>query len=302
MSNIDDAASVLAHFNRLVAQGVVFYLDNQRRILHEDKGLNFEFRITAALTNKPSGTSLTPTTLPSAGVGDVYQPGSDISINNFAIGPVGDSHVLAFNKFCVVRPHMLLVTADGFRRQYEALDLHDLAAARHVMGSSFQGGGGGREYMMLYNCGVDAGCSRLHKHMQILPKPGNSIGGYRLWLDDTEDMVGAMIPFKHFLARFKDLPDANGLLRVYLSLLGNAQAALRDQGENKPGHAVAHNVVLTRRWMVVIPRRRAGVDGADANAAGMLGMVWLSDEDRLKKWLEVGPADVLTQCGVPDTR
>jgi ATP adenylyltransferase len=46
--------------------------------------------------------------------------------------------------------------------------------------------------------------------------------------------------------------------------------------------AVPHNVLLDKKWILVVPRRIAGLSGAVANAvATMLGMVWVSDEEKL---------------------
>jgi ATP adenylyltransferase len=200
---------------------------------------------------------------------------------------LGSTHLLAFNKFPAARPHCLILTQDGFRRQYEALDTDDLAAACQVM-SSLE-----TRHLLLFNCGIDSGCSRLHKHMHIFPAP--SPDQFSLWPDFDEPHV----PFKFFMHRFQNgLPRVGEILSIYEALLRQAGAAMGRAAEEKDT-AVPHNVVMDRNWLVVIPRRAAGWDGADTNAAGMLGMIWVHSEEKMNLWLGKGPANVLAQIGVP---
>lgn len=61
----------------------------------------------------------------------------------------------------------------------------------------------------------------------------------------------------------------------------------------------ALNVVLTDRWVCVIPRRRAGRGGAAANGAGMVGMVWVKDRAERDRWGAFGYTEHLAYLGVP---
>jgi ATP adenylyltransferase len=189
------------------------------------------------------------------------------------------------NKFPSARPHFLILTEDGFRRQYEALNTDDLTAAHHVISSLRS------RHLMIFNCGIDGGCSRLHKHMQVFPAPD----GFTLWPDSEIPQP----PVKFFMHRFqKGLPEADELLRIYRALLRRAERALGHaalEGEA----AVPHNVIMDRSWLVVVPRRSAGWDGISTNAAGMLGMVWVNNEEKMNLWLKRGPANVLARLGVP---
>lgn len=200
--------------------------------------------------------------------------------------------------FSGARPHFLLLTADGHRRQHEPLDLEDVAAARAVLSAL------GEDYTLLYNGGEDAGCSRVHKHMQLLPRPR---GAFTEWRDLALD--GAPLPYRYFARVFpSELPEPEALLAVYAELLEQAGAALRDQVRktSKPMPAAedtaqAHNVILDREGIVVIPRERAGVAGFSANAAGMFGMLWMSDEAKVKGWKMEG-VDILRALGIDSGR
>lgn len=215
------------------------------------------------------------------------RPGGDISISGYEIATLGTTHVLMANKFPSARPHLLILTQDGFKRQFEALDIDDLAAAREVVSSLKS------RYLLLFNCGIDGGCSRLHKHMQLFPAPDPN--KFALWADASEPKL----PFKFFIHRFSaGLPPADELLRIYRALLRRAERAL-EYAALEGEAAVPHNVIMDRNWLVVIPRRAAGWDGVGANAAGMLGMVWVNNEEKVKTWLARGPAAMLARLGVP---
>ncbi|KAK2020936.1 hypothetical protein LX32DRAFT_632389 [Colletotrichum zoysiae] len=243
-------------------------------------------------------------------------PGGDISIAGYEIGLVGGggAHVLAFNKFCAYRPHLMLVTADGRRRQFEALDGADLGAAREVLAGLRRRGG--QEYLVIFNCGKKGGCSRLHKHMQVIPAPD----AIPLWPDEAGASGGRQEPpFRYFLHRFagplngggggggdeaRELPSADELVGAYQRLLRQAAALVpgregiaKDTGDRELA-VVPHNVVLGGRWMVVIPRVADGVDGAGVNAAGMLGVVWAAEAETVDKWKRLGPGRVLGEVGI----
>lgn len=74
---------------------------------------------------------------------------------------------MILNKFCVVRPQFVLHTIE-FEMQQTLLSRADLSALWHVLDSLHS------EHFAIFNCGVDAGASVGHKHMQVLPHPGRS--------------------------------------------------------------------------------------------------------------------------------
>jgi hypothetical protein len=101
------------------------------------------------------------------------------------ITTLGSSHRLLINKYCVFRP-MTVVTTIAYKRQTEDLVESDVHAVWSVLcafdsdggGSSSNEGMGQSEAMMIYNCGVGAGSSQGHKHMQVLSLPE---GGKSTW-------------------------------------------------------------------------------------------------------------------------
>ncbi|KAK1730090.1 hypothetical protein CaCOL14_013118 [Colletotrichum acutatum] len=353
-------ASVLAAFDEKVRDGIVMYAEDMEKIYHEDGGFKFEFRLTAALKSKPAavednaelddadGEKTPPSQITASAASNANArthgedkhsnkeitldeegnlPGGDISIAGFELttisggGAEDATHVLAFNKFCAYRPHLLLLTADGRRRQFEGLDERDLGAAVEVLGG-LNGVWGGdadavgedkrREYLVIFNCGKEGGCSRLHKHMQVIPAPE----AIPVWPDLVTSGSGTGTeaagdgkqepPFRYFIHHFtstsppstKDLTAKyRELLRQATELIPGREKVVEEDGDGR-AVAVPHNVILGRRWIVVVPRVKAGVDGADVNAVGMLGVVWASRPETVGKWRELGARRVLGEVGV----
>ena len=67
----------------------------------------------------------------------------------------------------------------------------------------------------------------------------------------------------------------------------------------------SYNVVLTRRWLLLVPRRAAcgrgtGTlgQGPQVNAAGMTGLVWVSNEREVEEWMRRGISTHLGDCGL----
>ncbi|RHZ55395.1 putative phosphorylase [Aspergillus thermomutatus] len=152
-------------------------------------------------------------------------------------------------------------------------------------------------HLIIYNCGPIAGASRNHKHVQILPRPAH------LFPDDP-NLDSGVIPFQYFVRRLGDLDFENlacpsRLSETYQDLLAEAKESLgQSPGTDGEGY-FPHNVVLVRDWIVVIPRRSNDFDGITANAAGMMGSVWLKSEEQLDRWKQVGPSKALAGLGWP---
>lgn len=227
------------------------------------------------------------------------RPGSDIITAGFEIGTIKDTHIIAVNKFCYARPHVMLVTADGYRRQHEPLDRSDLEAAWSALTAA------GDDYVVIYNCGKDASCSRKHKHMQLMPMPQDTIAAF---LDNGE--YEPAVPFKWAYQRL-DSDDVNAatLVKVYNQLLEKANEAWRtspraDSQSTAPHDApdgpCPHNVILTTRWVIVIPRRQAAISTtAGANALGMLGVIAVATQEEADNWIQLEMRKCLQELGVP---
>ncbi|KAL9942698.1 hypothetical protein ACHAO5_007685 [Verticillium nonalfalfae] len=173
----DDLASrALSMFDALVSQGRLHYAATTPET-HHVNSFTFEFRIAPALLTKPhSHYSSAPAVSPETG-----RPAPDRSSASpflvpdpaFVVARVGDAHVLELNLHSVLRPSFVLHTR-LFRPQTEDLGLADVRAARAVM-ARLEGRGTPGTTMMIFNCGVAAGCSQGHKHVQIFARPAGGL-------------------------------------------------------------------------------------------------------------------------------
>lgn len=188
----------------------------------------------------------------------------------------------------------MLLTLDGNQRQYKALDEQDFTAAVVALDAIK------KDYAVFYNCGQDGGCSRLHKHMQLMPMPKDSFASFLDYPDGEEPRI----PFMWFYHRFENGPlTASSGFTIYKDLLTRADEAGRGLGQHADsmptGAACPHNVIFTKRWMVMVPRRRAGVNKeAGANAMGMLGYIAVATDKEIDTWVQLGLRKTLAQLGV----
>lgn len=214
------------------------------------------------------------------------------------------THKLILNKFCVFRPQYLLLTTDPLQRQTSRLNEADLQAAWNVL-SQFAASS---PHYVIFNCGREGGSSRKHKHMQVLEVPAGGEDRALLWPGLADHRIAEEpietgpyetlpLPFITFRSKLrKGYADATDLKRVYSLQYEQCCEAL----QRKVDEDVPHNVVLTKDWLVTIPRRRAtteGIYGHIVNATGMVGLVWCGDEGQLAGWSERGPANVLGDLG-----
>jgi ATP adenylyltransferase/5',5'''-P-1,P-4-tetraphosphate phosphorylase II len=229
---------------------------------------------------------------------EAYTPraGSDINTLGFELGNIGEDHFVAVNKFCFARPHLMLLTTDGHRKQYEPLFSDDLEAVWSVLETM------GSDYLAFYNCGKLGGCSRLHKHLQIMPKPRDSFASF---LDEDDTCSEPLMPFQWYHRRFENHQiTPRFLTETYCELLAEASRAnapvIQDTEQVLSESASPHNMILTKKWMIVLPRRHAAVNKeAGVNAMGMLGVVAIATQEELRGWEILGPKNVLRHLGVP---
>ncbi|KAJ5174371.1 uncharacterized protein N7482_000248 [Penicillium canariense] len=287
-------------FDRLISNGTITYQPS-KPILVTDNGMIFSFHFVESLKTKPQAEDAPETTKSSMINGVASQPisfgpGSDIANDHpdVCITTVNETHYLVMNKFPVFRPMLLLLTVDSYRRQHEPLELDDLEAGWSAICGLKE------EHYVFFNCGLLAGSSREHKHLQVIPAPGRHEGydeGFKFFLDDPEQREPG---FVNFVQRFEELPekrvkDGQQLLEIYQKLLQQAREVLN----LSTNVACPHNFVLTQRWMVVIPRQAKEFHGLTANSAGMMGSIAIWTQEQLDSWKELGPMNVLRGLGLP---
>ncbi|MBF5040977.1 ATP adenylyltransferase [Aggregicoccus sp. 17bor-14] len=201
------------------------------------------------------------------------------------VGTLGRTHALLLNKFPVVQPHLLIVTR-AFEEQEALLGAADFHALSRCLGEL--------DGLAFYNAGPGAGASQRHKHLQLIAPLGP--GGLRA---PIERVLGPLAPWR--VAREPALPFAHaamglglpsGSLAVDGVALHEAYGALR----RALGFSEAprpYNLLVTRRWMILVPRRAAAWEGIELNAMGFAGSLLVRTHQQLARVREAGPAAVL---------
>lgn len=98
----------------------------------------------------------------------------------------------------------------------------------------------------------------------------------------------------HFVVRLPENSSAKQLYAQYERLLGMTKDALRaaDAGTD-------YNLILVSEWIALIPRRKKGWGPFIANAANMVGSLWLRSEEQRDEMLEHPLLDMIAELGIP---
>ena len=106
------------------------------------------------------------------------------------------------------------------------------------------------------------------------------------------ETTAADLPFRHAIASvdpgWLDQPEAAGetTRRVY-------QAA-RDRLGISSG---PYNLLVTREWMMIVPRSRERFGSMSINALGFAGSFYVQNDDELERLRSSGPLSVLAHVG-----
>lgn len=194
------------------------------------------------------------------------------------INTIGEQHVCLLNKFPIVVPH-LLICAKNYIPQTSPLVLKDFEAwVQGITDDSVLG---------FFNSGAIAGSSQMHRHMQLI----------RTSLPLEKTILQGLLPFKHDLIKFEYL-NAAELYQHYLSVMESMQLYMTSS-INGLTECHPYNILLTQRWMLLIPRTKNQVGEIKGHGVNFIGRFLVSSTEQLE-WLEkYGFERFLTDCGVP---
>lgn len=216
------------------------------------------------------------------------------------VADLSDTHIALLNKYNVIDHHLLIVTR-CFKPQEALLDPEDFVALMAAM-SEFDGLG-------FYNGGEQSGASQPHKHLQIVPLPLGESGPpvpIESVLESAcmEGLVGTVpgLPFLHAFGPLNLVPvalehAAHAALDCYHALL--EATGLRAIDVNGEWHQSApYNLLVTRRWMLLIPRYAECVEGVSVNALGFAGSLFVRDAAQLEVVRSLGPMSLLQRVAL----
>jgi ATP adenylyltransferase len=212
------------------------------------------------------------------------------------VADVSDTHVCLLNKFNVMDHHLLIVTRT-FEDQETLLTVADFEAMWWTL----------REFdsLAFYNSGEIAGASQPHKHLQQVPLP---LGGGMV-----RTPIDAMVARANLgagLGRLPTFPFNHSIARVdRMHALSPAEAAQETEtiyremvgGWGEPEAPRPYNLLVTRDWMLFVPRAKEKHGPISVNALGYAGSLLARDESELELIRERGPLGILEDVGVDPT-
>ncbi len=207
---------------------------------------------------------------------------------------VSPTHLVLLNKYNVVDQHLLIVTR-GFESQDELLTRADFQALALCLVE--QNG------FAFYNGGKRAGASQPHKHLQLVPLPFiPEVSGLPIepWVTGAQ---GTAFSFQHAVATLSSLnfaqPGAatDGLYETYQRLMHSLN--LWPETSNPKMPLQAYNLLLTRDWMLIVPRSQDSYQGISINSLGFAGALLVKNAAQLEQLSQIGPMTLLASVAQP---
>jgi sulfate adenylyltransferase (ADP) / ATP adenylyltransferase len=260
----------------------------------EDAGVRFLVRQAAALARKEAARK-TAARQPPANPFLPWEPA-------LFVGGISPTHIALLNKFSVIDCHLLIVTR-VFEHQETLLQREDFQALAQCMADV--------DGLAFYNGGSVAGASQPHKHLQLVPLPlveqGEAVP-IEAAFSAAEALGGVAslpaLPFRHAFAsldpaRFDDPTGAaEALYSVYREMCAEVGVADRVAHPNSR-QAVPYNLLLTRRWMLLVVRSAERWGDISINALGFAGSLFVRSATQMKTIANAGPMSVLRGVTVP---
>lgn len=280
--------------------GALRPIETEQTII-SDAGVDFLVRKVSSLTRKEQARNGAASTTSGTAQTNSARPASNPFLPHdpdLFVADVSNTHIALLNKFNVIDHHLLIVTRT-FVPQEALLDLDDfeawLACLAEIDGLGF------------YNGGAAAGASQPHKHLQLVPLP---LGDANTPLP-METLLGTApagpgivtvpaLPFAHAFARL-DSAAGTATARAALALYDTMRAALgigATKGDGTTQQSAPYNLLLTRRWMLLVPRSVESAAGISVNSLGFAGSFFVRDTEQMETLQRVGPMSVLAGVGL----
>ncbi|MEH1782908.1 MAG: phosphorylase [Nostoc sp.] len=210
------------------------------------------------------------------------------------VADISDTHLCILNKFNVVDYHQLIITR-SFEEQESLLTLEDFAAM-WVCLADFDG-------LVFYNSGKTAGASQRHKHLQLVPLP-LAPEGPQMPIEpllksaqfQNLNTTSPKLPFAHAFAplnsNWVQLPftGAQETLEVYRALRQAVGLDAKQSG--------AYNLLVTREWMLIVPRSQEHFQSISVNSLGFAGALLVRNAAEMEILKAQGPMTILKNVAV----
>jgi ATP adenylyltransferase len=229
---------------------------------------------------------------------------------NLFVADVSATHVCLLNKFPVMANHLLIVTR-RLESQESLLSLEDFEAL--FAGLSGLADPSGPGALGFYNGGRLAGASQPHKHLQLVRLPigrdGPALPMEPLIVAARPDcLVDAVpgVPFRHAFAwldpdlKERPLAAAASAHDVYRRMLDALFPAPEDAAwKREHCQPAPYNLLITRRWMLLVPRVADEFASIPVNALGYAGSFFIWSDDQWDALRSHGPMTILAAVALP---
>jgi ATP adenylyltransferase len=260
-------------------------------------GIPFSVRVVSSLRHKEAARRR-----PSREGEDPFSPPDP----ELLVAGVSERYLAVLNRFPVLRHHLLLVTRED-EDQAPPLGPADFDAAARCLDEI--------DGLAFYNSGPAAGASQPHRHLQLVPfpvgHPADPAGGEPPLPTPIEPALGpvlqdpgrATLPAYDFPHAVTPLPEtawqaadrddrrrrvADAMRLAYRALAARTALGLKPGGADRP-----YNLLITRKWMLLVPRSRGAFEGIGVNALGFAGALLVKNREQLETVRRRGPLAVL---------
>lgn len=256
----------------------------------EQGGVTFQVRILATLARKVEATVAQQSADPFL----PYDP-------DLFVADLSPTHVALLNKFNVVDHHLLIVTR-AFEEQESPLTGQDCEALLSCLA--------GIDGLGFYNAGPAAGASQRHKHLQLIPLSDST--GPRVPIEPLlrsarlNAVTGVVpgLPFLHMYASMdrswleRPAESAGEFLARYRTMLQAVGLTVEatPEGRERTG---PYNLLVTRQWLLLVPRSEECFEGISINALGFAGALLVRDAVQCELLRRRGPMTALRAVALP---
>jgi ATP adenylyltransferase len=277
--------SIKTTTEQALKSGALKSIPTELEIIEQD-GVQFIVRILANLNRKKADKEKQDQK--AAKTGKEFNPFLPYEEDLF-VTDISSTHVCILNKFNVVDNHLLIITRI-FEEQETLLTLEDFTAMWTCLGE-FEG-------LVFYNGGKLAGASQRHKHLQIVPFSETDIPiSPLLKTAKLENDLGTIpeFPFLHAFTTLKMGESAEVTLEKYHNLLHKTGIKPLENYLQSG----AYNLLITRKWMLIVPRKQEEFAEISINSLGFAGALLVKNQQQMELLKNINPINILTNVAFP---
>ena len=182
------------------------------------------------------------------------------------ITDLSPTHRLLFNKFALVKNHVLVVT-NFFQDQKDPLNLNDFASSFKVL-LALKG-------FCFYNSGPCSGVTQEHKHMHVMPNFKEDKYGIVNFIDKEairheKPFKCSIFSFSHLIVPLPNFGQTEKFNEIGAKLEEIYQDLIKKLKINTKTDS--YNMIMNENWMMIVKRSKEyAFDSIRVNALGFIG-------------------------------